>query len=88
MRRVWCFVGGCLAGAGFGWLVNVFVTSITSWLHFGTNLLGPGYPFPGSSGIVWAATFLGAGVGLVIAAALREHPRRGPGQAHDERSLP
>jgi hypothetical protein len=57
--------------------VNVFVTSITRWLLLGTNLLGSGYPFPASSGIVWAATFLGAGVGLVIAAALREHSGSG-----------
>ena len=78
MRRIACFLGGCLAGAGFGWLVNAFLTSISQWLLQGTNLIGNGYQFSASSGIVWASTFLGAGVGLVIAAALRDHP--GPGR--------
>jgi len=74
IRRVACFLGGCVAGAGFGWLVNAFLGSVSQWLLQGTNLIGGGYPFPASSAIVWASTFLGAGVGLVIATALRDHP--------------
>jgi len=81
VRRVACVVGGCLAGAGFGLLINALLSSITTWLIDGTNLLnGEGYPLPASSGVVWASTLAGAGVGLIIGARLRGHPNSTPGR--------